>query len=148
MVKRRGTSGVRRGMALIDAIIGAVILGVSLAAIISLGGQAVRSQAHGEELQVAAMLADEQLNLVLARGADDYAKRFPVKGVCDAPFERYSYELAFSGGVGAPYNVRCTLAWMSGSQARSLVVETRIAPRLGEDPDPIRQPEQPVERLQ
>ncbi|MBL8991215.1 MAG: hypothetical protein JNJ48_06510 [Phycisphaerae bacterium] len=139
----------RRGVALIDAIVGAVVLGISLAAIIGLGGQAARSQAHGEELQVASMLADEQLNLVLARGPDDYAKRFPVRGQCEAPFERFAFELTFSeGSGGAPYRVRATIAWPSGGDSRSLVIEALVAPRPGDDPDPIRYPEAPVERIQ
>lgn len=146
MVKRSAT---RRGVALIDAIVGAVVLGISLAAIIGLGGQAARSQSHGEELQVAAMLADEQLNLVLARGPDDYAKRFPVRGQCEAPFERFGFELAISGGTGgAPYRVRTKIAWPSGGDSRSLVIEAFIAPRPGDDPDPIRYPGAPVERIQ
>lgn len=138
----------RRGVALIDAIIGAVVLGVALTAIIGLGGQAVRSQAMGEELQMAAMLADEQINLVLARGPDDYAKTYPAKGPCEEPFQRFEYELTFSGGVGAAFNVRCTITWNNGSEKRSLVVDTLVASRPGDDPDPIRQPETPVERLQ
>ena len=65
-----GAAGSRRGVALIDAIIAAVILGVALSAIIGLGNQALNSQRVGEELRTAAMLADEQLNLVLARGPE------------------------------------------------------------------------------
>lgn len=144
----RPAHSARRGVALIDAIIGAVVLGVALAAIIGLGGQAVRSQSEGEEMQVAAMLADEQLNLILARGPDDYAKRYPVKGPCDGPFSRYSYELSFAGGTGGPYQVRATINWINGATERSINIETLIAPRAGDDPDPVRQPDQPVERQQ
>ncbi len=72
----------RPGVALLDAIIAAVVLGIALATIIGLTGQALSSQAMGEQIQTAAMLADEQLNLVLARGPDNYAKSWPVSGPC------------------------------------------------------------------
>ncbi len=142
-----------RGFALLDALVAAVILGAALATIIGLSGQALSSQRMGEQIAAAAMLADEQLNLVLARGPDGYAKAHPVSGVCDAPFGAYTYSLDFSGGTGGtPYTVRCTIAWDGGAAAgtgpQSVVVETLIAARTGEDPDPDRRPETPPERPQ
>jgi hypothetical protein len=138
----------RSGVALLDAIIAAVILGVALAAIIGLGSQALSTQATGEQLRIASMLADEQLNLVLARGPDNYAQRYTAAGACDAPYTDYSYELDFADGVGGnPYRVRATIRWGTGSAARSVVIETLVAPRTGDDPDPDRRPTQPVERV-
>ena len=137
-----------RGVVLIDSIVAAVLLGVALAVMIGLGGRAISSQKSGEELQTAAMLVDEQLNLVLARGADDYASRFPVRGQCDKPFEKFEFLLDFSEGQsGEPYRVVATISWtVGGGKQRSESVETLIAPRLGEDPDPIRKPDQAVNR--
>jgi Tfp pilus assembly protein PilV len=132
---------------LIDAIIGSILLGIALAAIISLSGRALASQATGEQLQIAAMLLDEQLNLVLARGADDYAARFAAEGACEAPFERFRYKLEFSGGSGgAAYTVTATVFWVQGGRERSESVRTMIAPRLGDEPDPDRRPGRTVER--
>jgi len=137
----------RRAVVLIDAIVGSVLLGVSLVALITLTTGAISSQVEGERLQAAAMLLDEQLNLVLARGPDDYAQRFGLEGECDPPFESYRYRLEFSGGEGGvPYLVRATIAWKDAVRERSASVETMIAPRRGEVPDPIRSPQQPVER--
>ncbi len=137
----------RRGVVLIDSIVAAVLLGVALAVMIGLGGRALSSQKSGEELQTAAMLIDEQLNLVLARGADDYASRFPIRGQCDKPFEKFEYSLDFSEGQsGDPYRVIATVSWMVGGKQRSESVETLIAPRLGDDPDPLRKPDQAVNR--
>jgi hypothetical protein len=42
--------------------------------------------------------------------------------------------------------VRATVAWDAGGVERSESVETLIAPRVGEDTDPIRQPDQVTER--
>jgi Tfp pilus assembly protein PilV len=138
-----------RGVALLDALVAAIILGVSLAGIISLGGQAMRSQATGERIAIASMLADEQLNYVLARGPEDYAKRFPVEGSCDEPFGTYQFKLEFSGGGTGPFQVRATVSWDAGGVGQqSVMLETAVAPRPGLDPDPERRPEEPVERAQ
>lgn len=138
----------RRGVALVDAIVAVIIMGVSLAVILGLTGQALSSQRTGEELHNAAMLADEQLNLVLTHGPDDYAKEFPVEGECEPPFAAYRFKLSIQGqGDTAPYDVSCTISWESAGRPRSITVKTLIAPRpLANQLD--RQPEQPVERLQ
>ena len=139
----------RRGIILVDAIIGSVLLGIALSMIIGLGTQALTAQTQGEELQTAAMLLDEQLNLVLARGPDSYASRFDVEGDCDEPFEKFRYHLDFAGGEGGEaYRITATVSWTSGGRPRSESVETRIAPRLGDEPDPDRKPKQNVDRMQ
>jgi hypothetical protein len=140
---------VRRGIILVDAIVGSILLGVALAVIIGIASRAISAQSDGEDLQTAAMLIDEQLNLVLARGPDNYGSQYSTEGDCDAPFERYRYQLSISGGVGGdPYEVKATVSWDRGGRAKSETVETMIAPRLGDDPDPDRRPTTPVERLQ
>jgi hypothetical protein len=138
-------------MALVDAIVAVIILGASLSVILSLAGQAIASQRRGDDLATAAMLADEQLSLVLARGPDAYAKSFPVRGECDAPFERFRYTLEFTGGSAVePFRVRVTIAWDDAARERTAVVETLIAARAGArnaaQTQADRQPEQPVER--
>jgi hypothetical protein len=93
------------------------------------------------------MLLDEQLNLVMARGPDDYAGRFDAEGVCDEPFQAYRYRLELRGGGGGePYTVTATISWQAGGRERSESAQTLIAPRLGEEPDPDRRPGQTVER--
>lgn len=136
----------RRAVALVDAIVGVIILGVSLSVILSLTGQAISSQRVGEEIQNAAMLADEQLNLVLARGPDDYAKSYPIEGDCDEPFTPFHFKLQIDGqGDAAPYKVRCTISWDSSGRQRSITIDTLIAARpLVNQID--RQPTEPVER--
>jgi hypothetical protein len=132
---------------LVDAIAGTVIIAIALASVITLAGRALVAQGEGERLQTAATLLDEQLQLVLVRGPDNYAGRFPAKGQFEPPFEEFSYELNFSGGAGGDaYLVRATVRWMAGGRERSASIETYIAPRLGEDPDPERRPAVPVDR--
>ena len=95
--------------ALIDCIVATVLLGIALAVMIGLASNALSSQTTGEKLATAATLADEQLQLVLARGPDDYTHRFPVQGQCDAPFNDYSYKLVFaksSRSFGTPTALR------------------------------------------
>jgi hypothetical protein len=132
---------------LVDAVVGAVLLGMALAVIVGLGGRALAAQRRGEELHTAAMLLDEQLNLVVLHGPDDYAARFDTEGVCEAPFSDYSYRLDISGGQsGDPYYVRATVSWLSGATLKSESAETYLAPRLGDEPDPERRPLDPVDR--
>lgn len=136
-----------RGVILIDAIIGTILLGIALTAILGLAGRALSSQLTGESLQTAAMLLDEQLNLVLARGPDNYASRFQAEGFCDEPFQHYRYKLEFSGGSGGTaYTVTASVYWMAAGRERSESVQTMIAPRLGEEPDPDRRPAESVQR--
>lgn len=138
----------RRGVMLADVLVAVVLLGVALAALMGLSGRALLAQRTGEDLQTAAMLIDEQLQLVLARGPDKYAARFPIEGPCDAPFERFKFTLNLSGGDGGTaYSVTATVSWFANGRIQSESVETRIAPRLGDDPDPDRKPEESVDRL-
>lgn len=141
----------RRGFALVDVIVGAVILGASLAVIIGLGGQAVTAQLKGQDLATAAMLADEQLNLVLARGPDDYEKRFRADGECDEPFTDFRYRVSITGtGQSAPYDVSATITWTRAWGEQSLTVRTLVASRIAGDEfetDPDRRPETPIQRI-
>jgi Tfp pilus assembly protein PilV len=132
---------------LVDAIIGSILLGVSLVALLGLAARAMSAQATGEQLQTAAMLADEQLSLVLARGPDNYSSSFDVEGPCEAPYEAYAFRLEFAGGAGGdPYTVTVTISWTAGGRDYNEAVQTLIAPRLGDEPDPERRPDQPVNR--
>lgn len=138
---------VRRGVILVDAILGAVLLGMALAALLTIAGRAVRAQGEGQRMATAAALIDEQLNLVLARGPDNYASRFPVDGPCDAPFGDYTYWIDISGGQsGRAYDVVVTVQWAYAGRLRTASVSTKIAPREGDEPDPQRAPAEPVER--
>ena len=51
----------RRGFALMDVIVGGVMLGIGLAVVLTLASRAIASQAQGERQMVAAWLLDELL---------------------------------------------------------------------------------------
>lgn len=145
---RKAASRKRRGIALVDVLVGVVILGVALAVMSGLTANAVSAQRTGEQFQTAAMLLDEQLNLVVAHGADDYESAFSTEGSCDAPFQAYRYKVDISGGEGgSAYRVVATITWTDGPRDRTVSAETLIAPRLGDEPDPDRRPVEVPERL-
>lgn len=145
MVRHAGRH--RAAFSLIEAIVAVVILGVGLSAVIGLTSDAVSSQSRGEMLDTAARLADERLQLVLAVGPEEYPAAFGLRGECDEPFQRFAHEVAIvPGGAGEPYTVIATISWNDGGRPRSVVIETRIAPRLGDEADNDRQPEETMDR--
>lgn len=137
----------RAGVALLDAIVATIIMGVALALIIGLGGSAISAQTQGEQIQTAAMLADEQLELVLATGVDSTSAALPTSGTCDAPFEKYRYALSITPGSDSqPSIVKVTITWDTLTGPRSIDVETRIATRPSVDQNP--QDRAPTEIIQ
>ena len=149
MVVRQVISGVRsrrrRGFALMDVMVGGVLMGIGLVAIVGLGERALRGQIRGEDMSRAALLLDELLAEVLMNGPDSYESRFPTSGTCESPYDGFDYELTIEDqGVGMPYVVNATVWWNDGLQTESVV--TWMAARLGEEPDPERAPEERVER--
>jgi Tfp pilus assembly protein PilV len=148
-----------RGFLLVDVLVASVLLASALAVILGLASRSIGSQRTGHDVAHAAMLADEQLQLVLARGPDDYASRFPTSGQCDAPFERFSFEVEVLGepSGGGVYDVVATIRWAAGSGAvpgsrsastREISVATKIAPREGDEPNPDRRPPEATERAE
>ena len=138
-----------RGFALVDVIIAAVLLGVSLAVMLGIVGRAITAQGDAQRLATAAMLADEQLNLVLAFGPDEYLRRFSASGACEEPFADFSYELTLTGGTDSTtFTAAATIHWISGARPQRLTIQTLIAPRPGDMPDPDRRPQSPPIRLQ
>lgn len=136
-----------RGFALVDAIVGGILLGMALTAVIGLTGSAISAQAKGEQLTTAAALVDERLNLVLATGYEAYPSAFPLKGPCDPPFEAFTYEVTITPqGEGNAALVRAEVKWRGSGKPQSLAVETMIAPRVGDDPDPDRKPAEAEDR--
>lgn len=136
-----------RAFALIEVIVASIILGISVSAILGLIGRAVSSQSDGERIETAARLADERLNLVLATGAEGYPSVFPLTGPCDPPFDDYRFEVTIEAATGGlPFRVRAVVSWMQAARSRSIALETMIAPRVGEEPDPDRKPKETLSR--
>ena len=134
----------RRGMALIDVIIGGIMLSIGLAVVISMAGRSMGMQTNGEKRMVAAWLADQKLNMVLVEGPEAYPDLYDTHGQFDEPFSEFEYALEFKDrGLRLPYRVTATIRWPSGRDMDEITVETMIARRLGE---PF-QPREPLELL-
>lgn len=144
-VRSRGRR--RHGVMLVDAIVATLLLAASLSVVLSLVSRALTTQRQGERLEVAAMLLDEQLQMVVARGPDDYAQRFGLEGRCEEPFEAYSYRLGIDAGKsGEAFVVRATISWEEGGRRYAESIETLVAPRVGDEPDPDRKPQESIVR--
>jgi len=138
----------RRGFLLVDVLVGAVLLGIALAAILTVSMRALSVQRQAADLRRAAMVADEVMGVVHAFGYEDYERVIDSSGPAPAPHERYAYEVDVDeNGTGAAADVAVTARWRSATGSpRSFILEAMIAPRLGEEPDPNRTPPEPVDR--
>ncbi|MCZ6836320.1 MAG: type II secretion system protein [Planctomycetota bacterium] len=133
-----------RGFALIEVIMGGVMLGIGIAAVISITSRSLASQVKGENILVASWLADEKLSMVLVEGPETFPKIHDTYGTFEAPFEEYEYEIDIQEqGPRKPYRVLATIRWPNAQGTSEITVETLIAARLGED----LVPREPIEIL-
>lgn len=135
----------RRGFALIDAVIGGIILAIGLAVILSLGARAISMQREGEVRIMAAHLADELLSTIQMEGPSDFIKLYDSFGRYDAPFQDFEYDVSLEDrGLGYPYRVTATIIHVpTGAE---YLLETLISDREGDDPNPVRSPSEPLDR--
>jgi len=124
---------VRRGVALLEVIIAALMLGVGLAVTLSTASQALRAVVTGERRLTASWLADEALALVLAHGPREYMLTEPMEGRFQPPFEDFEWMLELNQPSDwEAWNAAATVTWMDRSGPMSVTIDTRIAPRQGE----------------
>lgn len=136
----------RRGFALVDGIVAGVLLGVGLTVIIGLTGSALAAQRYGETLQTAAALADERLSMVVALGPEVFEAEGDLSGTFPEPDDRFRYEVEIDPeSAGNPYYVSVEVSWGERPRDR-LFIETFVAPREGDEPDPEREPDRQVDR--
>ena len=134
----------RRGFALIDVIIAGVILAIGLTTLFSITTRSLKLQKEGEIQVMAASLLDTLLGTVLTEGPLDYPKLHPTAGRFDPPFDDFDYVVRLDDpGEGAAVRVQATVHHISGQE---YTCETLVAMKLGEDPNPIREPEEPIDR--
>ena len=145
MVSQRHQRG---GFLLVDVIVGVALLGVALGAILAVSSRALSMQRESTDLRQAGMVADEVMSTVHAYGTEEYTRVIRARGRASEPFERFSYEVDVDAGrVGEPDEVTVRVTWQSATgQPRSFVLEALIAPRLGDEPDPNRQPPEAITR--
>lgn len=136
----------RSGFALMDAVIAGILLSIGMVAILSVAGQALSLARRGEVDVRAAAAIDELLSSVLTEGPRDFPDLHPTSGVFDdgSPYPDFEYAIRIDqGGPGVPAEVEVTLTHNSG---RSYRIVTRMAEKRGEEPDPVRSPDSPIDR--
>lgn len=132
-------------MALLEALLGGVLLAAGMTVIMSLATRALRAQVQGEKKMVAAWLADDLLNMVLAEGPTEFERNFERSGTFETPFEEFTFELLTDDlGRGVPWRVTAVVQW-GDRPNETIAVETLIAIRLG-DEEPPREPYEEVDR--
>jgi hypothetical protein len=125
----------RGGWALVDVIIGGMILAIGLATVVSIAERSLAMQQRAERETVAATLLDGLLSDVLATGVVEWETSRTPEGAFDPPFDAW--------GLGDPYKVAATVRDPNGGEYR---VETLIAPRPDGAPEVQRAPEVPFDR--
>ena len=119
---------------MIDVIVGGVMLGIGLAAVITVTSRSLASQMEGERRLVASWLADELLNMVLVEGPINYPKLHDTFGTFEAPFEKFEYEVEIQElGQRQPFQVIAYIRWEKARGIGEIAVETLIADRLAEE---------------
>ena len=133
----------RRGFALIDAILGGLLLAFGLAAVVTLSQRSLSMLQRGEREAQASALLDELLGQVLAEGPVDFSHRRPVAGKFDAPWNEWSFAIDLSSnGDGDAWDVVARVQDINGVEHRCA---TKVAARNPNDV-PERKPEQPIDR--
>jgi len=130
-----------------DAVIAGILLSIGLVTVLSVGGQAMTMQRRGEVDVRAAAALDELLSAVLTEGPEDYEKLHPLSGSfeADSPFQDFQFTVEIErGGAGVPARV---LARVKHENGREYSVETSIAEKRGDEPDPVRTPTEPIDRM-
>ena len=145
--KRRRGRRTRRGMALVDVIVGSVMLGIGLSVVLSVTSRALAVQADGEKRLEAAWLVDGLLTMVLVEGPVMYPRLYYLNGRFETPFDAFEYEIDIEDlGLRQPFRVTVTVRWPGGRGYREVVGQTYITERLGDPLEP-RAPFEPIDRM-
>ena len=137
----------RRGVALMDAILGGLLLSIGLAVSLTLASRSLAMQGQGQHLIAASWLVDELLSMVVVEGPVTYPQLYATYGRFEAPFDVYEYEVSIDDiGLGKPFLVTATVRWPHGRDYRYVEAQTYVAERRGE-PFQIRSPLEPIDRF-
>jgi Tfp pilus assembly protein PilV len=123
----------RRGLALLDVIVGSAMLAVGLAVVISMSSRSLVRQVNAEQQITASWLADETLAMILIVGPDEYEKTYPDRGRFDPPFESFYFEIEIEDeSLYMPVKAVATISWDAVGGSHSIHMETMIARRHGD----------------
>ena len=141
MVRRRA---VRRGFALLDAILGGALLAVGLAGVVTLSQRSLAMLQRGEQEALAAAMLDELLAGVVTEGPTAYLQVREPAGRMPAPWPDWEYTVEIaSGAVGDPMEVTAMVRSPIGIEYRCA---TRVAPHDETLPPDERAPQEPIDR--
>jgi len=137
----------RRGMALMDVMVAGLVLSGALVAVLGIASRSLSAQVRGQQIEEASMVLDSLLNDVLAIGPSNYLKSGEMGGTVDSPFDQYTYRISIDDiSPDQPFRVTARVSWETAGGEQTIEAQALIARRLGEKPDPDREPTQPVER--
>lgn len=137
----------RKGFALMDVLIGGVMLGIGLAVTLSIASRSITAQSNGEKQMTAAWLLDELLSMVLVEGPVEFSHVQATRGKFDPPFDNYEFDVNLEDlGVGQPFLVTATVRWVMGHSTRQVQAQTYIALR-NDEPYEDRLPLEPIDRI-
>ncbi|MCC6908504.1 MAG: hypothetical protein IT430_11220 [Phycisphaerales bacterium] len=144
---RRQANPIRRGLALMDVLVAGMVLSGALVAVLGIASRSLNAQARGQQIEEAAMVLDSLLNDVLALGPAEYLKAGEMSGTVEPPLDRFTFRISIDDTApNEPFRVTARVWWQTGAGEQTAEVQTLMARRLGEEPDPEREPTQPVER--
>ncbi|NBX36211.1 MAG: hypothetical protein EBR10_03175 [Planctomycetes bacterium] len=138
-----------RAFALMEVIVAGVILAIGLGAAISLSMQSLTAQQRGEHAVQAAALMDELLGSLVALGPVEWNRQYSPSGSFSSFDPNYKYgDFQYDMKIeDAPQGMPCdVLLIVKDPQGREYRCATRVALRLGEDPDPERSPSEALDR--
>lgn len=145
--RRSPLSPSRRGMALMDVLVAGLVLSGALVAVLGIASRSLSAQVRGQQIEQAAMVLDSLLNDVLALGPAKYLKSGEMGGTVDPPFDEYTYRISIDDiSPDQPFRVTARVWWETAGGEQTIEVQALMAKRLGDEPDPEREPTQPVER--
>ncbi len=130
-----------------DVLVAGLVLSGALVAVLGIASRSLSAQVRGQQIEQAAMVLDSLLNDVLAIGPLDYLKSGEMSGTVDPPFDEYTYRISIDDtSPDQPFRVTARVWWETAGGEETAEVQALMAQRLGEKPDPERQPTEPVER--
>ena len=136
----------QRGAALLDVVLGGVVLAIGMTVVLSLTSRSIAWQSDGEHRLVASWLADELLSMVVIEGPREYSRIYETQGKFDPPYDKYEFELDIQElSITEPYLVTAKVMWDAGRDKQSIEAQTYIAERAGEELD--RMPVEPIDRI-
>src|SRR5262245_43958452 len=100
----------RRSFALLDALVGSVILGIGLAVTLSVASRSIAMQVDGQRQLTAAWLLDELLGSVVMDGPVAFPQLNATNGRFDPPFDEFEFDVDIDDlGLGKPLMVTATV---------------------------------------